>query len=227
MRCIDRQPQPAPPRPWLRLVSLASLLLSTWLVGCGSNRPVVEPTPPQPATPAPSPLLLPRTAPAAPVPAPLLPAPAPLTSLTSRPPLAPAQAPARNSSAVPAKPKATPRFVNLPEPAAPSSIEDLKQQFARRLVQSHPDTSYLSRAPERLLAIPVIEVELNADGSVRNLVVLRRPSTGNEATALALDAIRRAGPYGSVAKLPRPWKIVEAFLFDDELRFKPRTLDLD
>jgi len=77
------------------------------------------------------------------------------------------------------------------------------------------------------LAIPVIEVELNADGSVRNLVVLRRPSTGNEATALALDAIRRAGPYGSVAKLPRPWKIVEAFLFDDELRFKPRTLDLD
>jgi hypothetical protein len=30
-----------------------------------------------------------------------------------------------------------------------------------------------------------------------------------------------------VSRLPRPWKIVEVFLFDDNRRFKPRTLDVD
>ena len=106
-------------------------------------------------------------------------------------------------------------------------MTELQVQFARRLVQAHPDSSYTRPAPSRLLAIPVIEVEFNADGSVRSTRVIRHPTTEPEATTLALAAIRRAAPYGDVSKLPRPWKIVETFLFDDELRFKPRTLDLD
>jgi hypothetical protein len=118
-----------------------------------------------------------------------------------------------------------PRYVKLPPPATPRSAADLRLQFARRLVEAHPDGTYLGRVPERLLAIPVIEVELNADGSVRNIDVLRKPSTGNEATVLAIDAIKRAAPYGDVSRLPKPWKVVETFLFDDNLKFKPRTLD--
>ncbi len=105
-------------------------------------------------------------------------------------------------------------------------MTELQLQFARRLVEAHPDGSYTGAVPPRLLAIPVIEVEFNADGSVRGTRVVRHPSTGPEATKLALAAIRRAGPYGNVSRLPKPWKIVEAFLFDDDLRFKPRTLDL-
>lgn len=106
-------------------------------------------------------------------------------------------------------------------------MSELQIQFARRLVQAHPDTSFTKTAPPRLLAIPVIEVELNADGSVRGTHVIRHPSTGPEATTLALAAIQRAAPYGNVSKLPKPWKFVETFLFDDQLRFKPRTLDLN
>jgi len=108
----------------------------------------------------------------------------------------------------------------------PRSVTELQLQFARRLVGAHPDSSYVGPVPPRLLAIPVIEVEFNADGSVRGTRVLRHPSTGPEATQLALEAIRRAAPYGNVSRLPKPWKIIEAFLFDDDLRFKPRTLDL-
>jgi hypothetical protein len=29
-----------------------------------------------------------------------------------------------------------------------------------------------------------------------------------------------------VSRLPRPWKFVETFLFNDDRKFKPRTLDL-
>jgi hypothetical protein len=40
-----------------------------------------------------------------------------------------------------------------------------------------------------------------------------------------MDAVRRAAPFGDVSRLPRPWRFAEVFLFDDERRFKPRTLD--
>ena len=130
------------------------------------------------------------------------------------PPPAPAHVPAR-----------PPRYVKLGPPATPRNAAELRLQFAQRLVAAHPDTSYTARAPDRLWAIPVLEVELNADGSVRRIEVLRKPTTGNEATQLAIAAVQRAAPYGEVSRLPKPWKVVETFLFDDELRFKPRTLD--
>lgn len=114
----------------------------------------------------------------------------------------------------------------LPSPPAPGNADELRVLFAQRLVAASPDTSYMTPAPDRLLAIPVLEVEFNADGSVRRIVVLRRPTTGGAATALAIAAVRRAAPFGDMSRLPRPWKVVETFLFDDRLRFKPRTLDL-
>jgi hypothetical protein len=43
---------------------------------------------------------------------------------------------------------------------------------------------------------------------------------------LAIAAIQRAAPFGAVHKLPKPWKYVEVFLFNDDRLFKPRTLDL-
>ncbi len=138
-----------------------------------------------------------------------------------------ANAVAAPASVVVARAVRPPRYARLDAPAAVRNAHDLQQQFARRLVAAHPDGTYLTRTPDRLLAIPVLEVELNADGSVRHIKVLRRPSTGNQATVLATDAVRRAAPYGNVTRLPKPWKIVETFLFDDDLRFKPRTLDAD
>lgn len=78
---------------------------------------------------------------------------------------------------------------------------------------------------EPLLAIPVLEFELDGGGAVRHVRVLRYPTQAKDTTQLAVEAVRRAGPFGSVAHLPRPWKFVEVFLFDDDRRFKPRTLD--
>ena len=120
-----------------------------------------------------------------------------------------------------------PRYVKLPPPPALRSEAELRVQLAQRLIKAHPDSSYTGPAPERLLAIPVLEIDLNADGTVRDIKVLRKPKTGSEATALAIAAVRRAAPYGDVSRLPKPWRVVETFLFDDDLRFKPRTLDID
>lgn len=136
-------------------------------------------------------------------------------------PPAPVTAPA---PAPPAAPPA-PRYVKLPPPPAARSWDELKLNAARRLVAAHPDTSYVGTPPEALLAIPVLEVELNADGSVRKVLVLREPREVKKTIQLAIDAVHRAAPYGDVSKLPRPWRFVEVFLFDDDLRFMPATLD--
>jgi hypothetical protein len=51
------------------------------------------------------------------------------------------------------------------------------------------------------------------------------PGRRVDTTQLAIDAVHRAAPYGSMAHLPHPWKWAETFLFDEERRFKPRELD--
>lgn len=237
MRCTDpaasprRLPalrRPAPRGARLRRVSLV-LATTVWalLAGCGSRGPAPAERPPPvlqavPAWPGAEPGAQPGAGRAA------VPAVAGSdTEALVQPPAQVQQAPASTTSTGSSGLPPAPRYVVLGPAQPPRSAQDLRLQFARRLVAAHPDTSYTGAVPDRLLAIPVLSVELNADGSVRQIDVLRRPSTGDEATALAIAAIRRAAPYGDVSRLPRPWKVVETFLFDDDLRFKPRTLDVD
>jgi hypothetical protein len=145
--------------------------------------------------------------------------------------LAPSRAPESSSvgkHAGTASTVATPRADasgHLPAPGPVRNWDDVRLQAARRLVASHPNGTYLSKPPDVLLAIPVIETELNADGSIKRIQVLRYPSQAKDTTQIAIDAIKRAAPYGDVSRLPKPWKFVEVFLFDDDRRFKPRTLD--
>ena len=113
----------------------------------------------------------------------------------------------------------------LPSPKPPRSHDELRLQAAHRLVAANPQQSYMGSPPEILLAIPVLEVNLNRDGSIKRIVVLRRPSQAQGTVQLAIDALHRAAPYGDLSKLPRPWRFTETFLFNDELRFKPRSLD--
>ena len=96
----------------------------------------------------------------------------------------------------------------------------------RRIVDTNPNGTFTGAVPEPLLAIPVLEVELNGDGSVRRILVQRQPSQAQDTVQLAIDAVNRAAPFGDVSHLPRPWKFSEVFLFRDDRRFKPRVLDL-
>lgn len=143
------------------------------------------------------------------------PAPAPSTSGKAAAPAAPAPAPAPAVSG----------GVKLPPPTPSRNWNEYKLQAAKRMVAANPTGTYTGKPQQMLLAIPVLEIELNADGSVKNIDVMRRPSQAQETTQMAIDAVKRAAPFGDVSKLPKPWKFAEAFLFNDDKRFKPRTLD--
>lgn len=120
--------------------------------------------------------------------------------------------------------KAAPRAA-LEAPSAARDWAEFRLQAAHRLVRANPARTYTGEVPEPLLAIPVLQVELNADGSVRRVAVLRHPSQARDTTQLAIDAVHRAAPFGDMRRLPRPWRWTEVFLFDDNRRFKPRELD--
>lgn len=155
---------------------------------------------------------------------------------TPTPPQAPVPSPAPQPAASP-QPLSTPVPPLAPSPAArplPPPVasvpfrnwDEFRLHAGRRLVQANPNGTFTSAVPEPLLAIPVLEVELNADGSVRRIVVQRHPTQARDTVQLAIDAVQRAAPFGDVSHLPRPWKFSEVFLFRDDRRFKPRVLDL-
>ena len=113
----------------------------------------------------------------------------------------------------------------LPAPGPVRNMSEVRAQAAKRIVAANPGATYLGKVPDLLLAIPVLEIELNADGSIKKIDVMRPPSQALETVQMATDAIRRAAPFGDVSRLPKPWKFIETFLYRDDKKFKPRTLD--
>jgi len=113
----------------------------------------------------------------------------------------------------------------LPLPKTPRTAAELRQQAAERMVAANPTHSYMGKPQDILLAIPVLEVELHADGSIKRINVLRRPGQAPETLQIAIEALHRAAPFGDVSHLPTPWTFIETFLFNDDRKFKPRTLD--
>ena len=133
------------------------------------------------------------------------------------PPPAPAPAAAR--------PATRPAPAPTPSAGSARSWDEYRLRAAQKLVAANPTITYSGVPPEPLLAIPVLTVELNADGSIAKIDVMRHPSQAKDTTQIAIDAVRRAAPFGDVTRLPKPWKYVETFLFDGDRHFKPVTLD--
>ena len=210
MRCTDKQNLIATAlaplyQTTLRLTTVLAALL---MAGCASKQ-------------APAPF--PAPAPAAPA------APSAAASPAARPatPAAPTPAPMPGTAAAAPVPAAPPgmRIVKLPPPTPSRNMAEVRLQAARRLVAAHPDGTYMSTPRQPLLGIPVLKVTLNVDGSVNNILVLREPQEAKETIQRAIDAVRRAAPYGDLSRVPRPWEFVETFLFENNGRFKPMTLD--
>ncbi len=151
--------------------------------------------------------------------APRAPAPVPVTAPSAAPPAvaaAPAVTPAAPLSR--AAPSLTP-------PRAVRTQDELRRQAAERLVLANPDRTFTTTAPTHLLTVIVLEVEVRADGSVRRINVIRKPRYAPETLQMAIDAVHRAAPFGDVRRMPEPWKFTETFLFEEDRRFKPLTLN--
>ncbi len=128
-------------------------------------------------------------------------------------------------------PAPAPRVTPAPAPApAPytrpaRTADEYKRQMGLRLIAANPGISYTKRAPDVLMGIPILEVEVNADGSVRRISVIRTPPEAADTVPIAIDAVKRAAPFGDASQVPKPWKFLQVFLFDYDGHFKPKVLD--
>jgi hypothetical protein len=126
----------------------------------------------------------------------------------------------------PGEQSATVAGASLPsDPSAPARTwDEYRLRAARRIQLTSGGETFAGPLPEPLQSIPVLQVQLNRDGSVRNIVVLRVPGQSAQTVEMASTAIRRAAPFGPVAHLPRPWQFNETFLYNRDLKFQLRTL---
>ena len=213
MFCIDTSDPNAMRRlPWSTAAASAGVLaLVTLLLGCAGQPTAAPSAAPPTATPAPAPAR----------PTPMSARPAPAAAVTP-PVAAETPAPTTGSSAVDLGPK-----VSLPPATAARNMDEFKKMAARRMVAASPKASYMGKPPPMLFGIPILEIELNADGSVRQIGVVRPPANPVAAHTLeyAKEAVRRGAPYGDMSKLPKPWRWTEVFLFNEQNQFKPRSLD--
>ena len=86
----------------------------------------------------------------------------------------------------------------LPAPATTKNWADFKLQAAKRMMEANPNGVYHGAPQEVLLAIPVLEIELNVDGSIKRIEVMSagRPARRPETLQMAIDAVKRAAPFG-------------------------------
>eukprot|EP01137_Pigoraptor_chileana_P016222 Opistho-2@72868 len=66
--------------------------------------------------------------------------------------------------------------------------DDYRLTAAHRIVQANVADSFSGPLPQRLQSIPVLQVQLNRDGSVRRIEVLRTPKFAPQTVKLAMAA---------------------------------------
>ncbi|WBY01654.1 hypothetical protein PE066_19715 [Ramlibacter tataouinensis] len=101
---------------------------------------------------------------------------------------------------------------------------EYKLRVAQRIMATSSGETFGGELPDPLRSIPVLQIHLNRDGSIRNIAVLRVPGQSPQTLDMAIRAIRRAAPFEPVGHLPQPWQFSETFLYNDDLKFQLRTL---
>jgi len=111
-------------------------------------------------------------------------------------------------------------------PREAATIDEYKEQIARRIMAANPQLTFSGRLPEMMEAIVVLDIGIGRDGELASIRVHRAPDT--RSADIAQQAVKAATPY------PKPGKLLgwthhslvfsETFLFNRDYRFQLRTL---
>ena len=145
----------------------------------------------------------------------------------------PAPAPARVPAPAPAPAVVTPPAPAAAPQVAPPAVSGLpavrtwaeyRRRAAQMIMAANASAVAAGKLQDPLYGIPVVQIQLNPDGTIRNLDFMRQSKVGPETNNLALQAIRRITSFGPVGNLPGPWQFNETFLYNDALKFQLRTI---
>jgi len=110
---------------------------------------------------------------------------------------------------------------------ATSTVNDYKTLAAQHIVAANAGQMFSGQIPPILRSVVVLNLSIDKNGNLTRAVVQR--SRNEQASALALNAVRRVG-----TSFPKPLHLIrdgyrtldysETFLFNDDLQFQIRTL---
>ena len=147
-----------------------------------------------------------------------------LAACTTPPSAPPAPAPvARAPAAAPAPAPAPAAAPTNRRVSQATNEKAYRQDAARAIYAAYPESIYKGKLPPLLYAIAVVETELDANGNVRDVRMIRAPSHAPEVTARVRELIRKASP------LPAPTRMgtvryTDTWLVDKSGKFQLDTL---
>jgi hypothetical protein len=90
---------------------------------------------------------------------------------------------------------------------------------ARHIYAKYPDKIYPGKLPPMVHAVVVLEMNVDANGQLQNINLLRTPSHAPDVTASVQEMIRRASPMPVPARLGGA-RFTEIWLVDKSGRFQ-------
>jgi len=94
-----------------------------------------------------------------------------------------------------------------------------RMDAARHIYASYPERIYKGKLPPLVHAIVVLEMDLDANGQLKSINMIRVPTHAPEVTDAVKDMIRRAAPMPAPRRLGGT-KITEIWLVDKSGRFQ-------
>lgn len=116
-----------------------------------------------------------------------------------------------------------PQLKGAPRASEATSDDAYKADAARHLYSAYPQRIYKGVLPPFIYSVMVVQTEIDEQGQVRDVAVLRTPAA-DEVAPWVIAMVRRAGPYPAPAKLPGGARWVEIFLVDKGGKFQVDTL---
>jgi hypothetical protein len=122
-------------------------------------------------------------------------------------------------------------FVQPPEPQRPArpaasaalSEDAYRKDAARHLYDSYAANVLKGKVPAYVYAVMVTDTEVDAQGNVLSVRVVRAPSEADEVVPWVLAMIRRASPLPALLHL-KGTRYVDIWLVDENGRFQLDTL---
>ena len=123
------------------------------------------------------------------------------------------------------------QFSMVPAPLCPpprESTHDVEQEFridaARHLYACYPMRVFRGKLPPLLYGIAMVEIELDPQGNVLAVEIVRKPAA-DEVAPWILAMIRRAAPYPAPVRCPEgKLRFKEVFFVDKSGLFQAFTL---
>jgi periplasmic protein TonB len=116
-----------------------------------------------------------------------------------------------------------PQRLAPPEASAARSEDDYRKDAARHLYDTYAAQVLKGKVPAYVYAVMVTDTEVDAQGKVLSVRVVRAPSEADEVVPWVLAMIRRASPLPALRHL-KSTRYVDIWLVDENGRFQLDTL---